>query len=87
MPLGKYRGTISWNILGVIMEMIEEDWINNSEILSDWMLFTDKTEENVIRMKVIGGWLVYRDLFNKETELVLTSTVIFISDPEYKWEV
>ncbi len=46
---------------------------------------------NTHRAKVIGGWVVSNDLYtdaaNIGNERNLTSSMVFIPDPEHNWEI
>lgn len=47
------------------------------------------------RAKVIGGWLVREDIYRMpigkaitdEDEYAISSSMVFVSDPQYEWEI
>lgn len=46
---------------------------------------------NTYRAKVPGGWLVsnttYTDVLNDGNERTISESMVFVYDPEYKWEI
>ena len=61
--------------------------MNKCKEWSDDDLLEANTGIIVIRKKVYGGWLIYRDIVSQRTDLALTSTVVFISDPNHEWKL
>jgi hypothetical protein len=60
------------------------------KIKFEWELIQDEWGDytfSTYRAKVIGGWLIRNTVEVDENNQSISTSIIFISDPEHKWEI
>jgi len=53
----------------------------------EWELISDNSVNETFRAKVFGGWIVNSVNVSSKSRDVLCESMVFVSDPEWKWSI
>ena len=71
-------------VAGIIqtVRFINQEMLKMSVIEFKW----ERVSSDTLRAKVIGGWVVTSEGYSTETGDVISSSMVFVPDPDHEWK-